>query len=261
MRVSSPVSEFVFPAGSLPGHGREACTGCFGASAEWGESSYEEDGWRLIYNPMSWGSPNPKRLVLGFSKGSRQANEIRLRPHDEVPFRGFRGKLSEALQVLGLLGLGSAIDEEIRAGSEDWAFGSLVRCTIEKHDPTTGKYLKSGDVISASTRRAGLDWTSRCIERHLRVLPPRLRTVVMLSNDDDYVEACFERIQSIHPQTRRVNEVAYRTGDVTWVHIVHVGGPGANHIKAWLSGAPGKQGNKMRLARQALAEAGNRGKF
>ena len=84
------------------------------------------------------------------------------------------------------------------------------------------------------------------------MLPPRLQTVVLLSNDDDYVDVCFAKIRSIHPGTRRINQVAYQTGSVTWVHIVHVGGPGANHIKAWLAGAPGKQGNKMRLAREAL---------
>lgn len=77
----------------------------------------------------------------------------------------------------------------------------------------------------------------------------------MLSNDDAYVDACFAKIRSIHPDTERVNQVAYRTGNVTWVHIVHVGGPGANHIKAWLTGAAGKQGHKMRLARDAVESA------
>jgi hypothetical protein len=243
---------YLSPAGALPGHGREACTGCFDGNAKWGESTYDEDGWRLIYNPMSWGSTNPKTLILGFSKGSRQANDVRSLPHDQVAYRGFRPRLSQALQVLGLLPPGQDIDAEIHGGSKDWAFGSLVRCTIEKKDCSTGKFLKSGDVIAASSQRTGLDWTSRCIERHLRVLPSRLRTVVLLSNDDDYVEGCFAKIRSVHPQTQRVNQVAYQTDDVLWVHIVHVGGVGINHINAWLSGAPGKQGGKREAARAAV---------
>ena len=40
-----------------------------------------------------------------------------------------------------------------------------------------------------------------------------------------------------------------------WVHIVHVGGPGANHTDDWLKGAPGKQGDKRRMAVEAVTTA------
>lgn len=242
----------LIPNGSLPGHGREDCNRCFDGPVEWGETSRQFDGWRVINNPMSWGSRDPVNLILGFSKGSRQAAQVQTLAHDAVAFRGFRDKLSHALWTLGLLGEGQTVDQLICEAEADWAFGSLARCTVEKLDERTGKFLKSGDVISSAAKNPSLDWFRNCSDAHLRVLPPRLRNVIMLSNDDAYVDSCFQLVQLLHPETRRINSVSYRTGNVTWVHIVHVGGPGINHINSWLAGAPNKQGDKMRFARSAL---------
>lgn len=243
----------LIPNGTLPGHGREQCSRCFDGPTEWGRTCRQFDGWNLINNPMSWGSANPVNLVLGFSKGSRQANEVRTLSHDDVAFRGFRDKLADALRLLGLLDDSEQFEQLICKEERDWAFGSLARCTVEKFDERTGKFLKSGDVIAAASKNSALDWFRNCSEIHLRVLPTRLRHVVLLSNDDAYVDACFSLVRNLHPGTVRINDVAYRTGLMTWVHIVHVGGPGINHIKSWQSGASNKQGDKMRMACAALA--------
>lgn len=242
------------PGGGLPKHGRLACTKCFAGQAEWGRTSQNHGGWVLENNPMAWGSQNPRVLVLGFSKGTRQCESLLTRCHDSVPFSGFRVKLTSALQVLGLLGVHENIDDHINESDPDWAFGSVVRCSVAKIDPDTGKPEKSGDVIAASAKRGeSEDWIGRCMEQFLGRLPPRLETVVLLSNDDSYVDACFDRIQRLHPRTRRMNDVAYGDGRVTWVHIVHVGGPGINHITSWLTGASNKQGRKRGLAVAALS--------
>ena len=74
----------------------------------------------------------------------------------------------------------------------------------------------------------------------------------MLSNGDDYVDSCFERTQRLHPSTRRINDVAYGDDKVLWVHTVHFGGKGFNHINSWLDGAQNKAGDKRRQAVAAI---------
>ncbi len=79
--------------------------------------------------------------------------------------------------------------------------------------------------------------------------------MVLLSNSDNYVEDCFQRIRMLHPETRRINPVAYCNGKVTWVHVVHFGGVGINHINSWLGDEPNKAGQKRRYAVQAVEAA------
>jgi hypothetical protein len=158
------------------------------------------------------------------------------------------------MRVLGLLGEYDSIENHFRSGEPDWGFGSVVRCSIAKRDPASGRYLKSGDVISASARRKGAsDWIGNCMGKYLAKLPPRLTIIILLSNDDAYMQACFERVHYLHPMVKWVNDVAYGDGRVLWVHVVHFGGPGANHIESWLEGRPNKQGKKRALAVAAVS--------
>jgi hypothetical protein len=83
-------------------------------------------------------------------------------------------------------------------------------------------------------------------------LPPRLETVVLLSNDDAYVNACFESVRRLHPDTCRINEVAYGNDRAIWVHMVHFGGTGFDHMTSWLEGKPNKQGRKRDMVIAAL---------
>lgn len=239
----------------LPPHGRLSCSVCFGGDADWGRSAIgDSDGWVLEHNPCSWGSRNPKFLVLGFSKGERQCKNIRNRQHEDIPFDGFRPRLTSALQVLGLMRSGDTIDAHLRPDEPDWAFGSLVRCSLSLR----GK--KSGNVIPASSRQGNHQlWFDNCTRRFLSGLPDRLRAVVMLSTDKDYISRCLERVSVIRPGTRRINRIAYGDKQITWVHVVHFGGQGFNHMNAWLAGSPGKSGDDMRLAVSALRSAGVQG--
>jgi hypothetical protein len=242
--------------GLLPAHGRIACSACFRENAEWGHSTREGDGWLLENNPCAWGSRDPKVLMLGFSKGTRQCANLLTRNHDDIPFSGFRPKLTQAMKLLGLLAPGDNIDAHIRPDELDWAFGSIVRCSVAKKNSELGKYEKSGDVIGSSARRSdGEDWIGKCTAQFLRELPPRLETVIMLSNDDRYVQACFDRIKRLRPATRRINDIAYGDERVRWVHIVHFGGTGFNHMNSWMEGKPNKQGRKQELAREALGDS------
>lgn len=229
----------------LPPHGRISYSACFSGTPNWGVSRAEEDGWLLENNPCSWGAQDPRYLVLGFSEGVRQCQDILSRDHDDIPAAGFRLRLTRALCALGLLTEQDSIDAHIRSDEPDWAFGSVILCSDNKINGITGKAEKSGTIIAESARRhSGSDWIGTCMSRWLSTLPPRLRPVIMLSNEDAYVDACYKRVRQLHPNTRMINEVAYGDDRVTWVHIVHVGGRGVNHIEDWIAGRDNKQGRK-----------------
>jgi hypothetical protein len=237
----------------LPPHGRMPCTACFDGRATWGKTSLSsDDGWTLDNNPGAWGAQNPRFLLLGFSKGERQSIGILTRPHDEIPYAGFRPRVSAGLQKLGLLDPTDTIDAHIRSDEQDWAFGSVVRCTLAKG----GK--KSGTIIPSSVNATSYDtWRNRCTDLYLSKLPPRLKVVVMLSNDDHYMETCRERIAQLHPGTCKINPVAYGDGRLTWVHVIHFGGQAFNHMRDWMAGADNKAGSKGKWAVQAVQQALN----
>jgi len=104
---------------SLPSHGRLKCSRCFQDGAKWGFSSIEQDGWVLENNPMSWGAADPRYLVLGFSKGTRQCRELLTTPHNVVSFAGFRHNVTSILRKLGLLAQDEHIDSRISESETD----------------------------------------------------------------------------------------------------------------------------------------------
>jgi hypothetical protein len=241
---------------SLPLHGRINCSRCFPDGAKWGYSSIEQEGWVLDNNPMSWGATDPRFLVLGFSKGTRQCHELLTTAHDVIPYAGFRHNVTAILRKLGLLAQDEDIDSRIRESEPDFAFGSLIRCSVAHVDSSTGRASKSGDIINQLSRRtSGDDWAMNCMKQFLATLSPRLRTVILLSNDDIYVDACFERLRHLHPGLKRINSVAYTDGRVTWIHTVHGSPLAQSHINTWLEGADSVQGRKQREAAAAIRPA------
>jgi len=92
-----------------------------------------------------------------------------------------------------------------------------------------------------------------CMRQFLFQLSPRLRLVVLLSNDNEYVDACFRRLSSLHPTLKRINSIAYSDGRVTWIHTVHGSPLAQSHINTWLNGGDEIQGKKQREALAAIA--------
>lgn len=240
-------------ASSLPAHGRVACSKCFNGPTVWNETEIIAAGWHIVNNPMSWGAAVPRYLVLGVSKGTTQCDAISAKVHNDVPFAGFRPILTKALQLLGLLQDSETVDSKISESELMWGFGSMIRCAIgiPKEDSAV---KRSGTVVQKlAAMPFEQNWITRCSSAFLQTLPKSLRVVVLLSNDDGYIEACFAAIRRLRPNTRLINDVAYGDDEITWVHIVHVGGPGRNHIASWFEGI-GRQGNKRISAQKALGK-------
>lgn len=249
--------------GFLPDHGRIACDRCFnGRDVTWGRTSFEPgDGWSIVNNPMAWGNRTPQTLVLGFSKGGNQNDEILNRSHNDVAFRGGRANLSSILETLGLKEPHEQIDELISDQYGRFSFGSLVRCSVKKWDGE--KWLMSGkEIMSSCLRDKDMGAVIRnCIFQFLGVLPSSIRLVIMLGNDLKYVKGCYSAIRDVRPGLRMINAVAYRDEQVVFVHAVHFKAQGAT-VPDWATGDPGRarkpdtdQPLKRQLARDAVASA------
>lgn len=244
----------------LPTHGPIDCNRCYsGETVSWNHTSRrlgkgQPAPWRIECNPCAWGATNPRYLVLGFSKGPNQA--ISGNNFDEIAFKGMRKNLSDILQSLGLLAPQESIGAHINQRDPDWAFGSLIRCSMARWDEKKGDYLKSGGgiVCKAAQDPDSYQIAANCVERFLGELPQRLQVVVLLGNDDPYVENCKRLVCRHHSDLKPVNDMAYFAGNVLWVHTVHAKAQG-RHVPDWLRGAPGtKQGEKGNKARNALHE-------
>lgn len=253
----------------LPAHGRVNCTRCFGGDApvEFDKTRrMAGDGkWRITANPLAWGSEAPEIVVLGFSKGPTQAGALATAPHDQIAYKGSRTAAGKILAHLGVLprpaegGLGKAMDRLISDQQGAFHFGSLVRCTVERHEEGKGGWTGSGggmlDKFVATP--FGQEVAGNCAAAFLADLPPRTRLVILfgLGTKLNYVREARRLISSVRPgDWRDINEVAYTDGKVTFVHVEHFAAQGAL-IPNWL----GETGNARSIlglrAREAVQHA------
>lgn len=248
---------------ALPKHGRIECNRCFGGQhVDWGQSTSEPaEGWSIVNNPMSWGSSSPTILVLGFSKGGNQNAQLLSTPHDKVAFRGGRANLSTILETLGLKAKYWSIDELISCQTGNFAFGSLIRCSVKKWNGE--KWLMSGkDIMSSCLQDENMGAViDNCVSQYVEHLPASVRLVVMLGNDAKYIAGCFEAIRKVRPDLKTINAVAYGDEQVTFVHTVHFKAQGAL-VPNWANGTPGRskkletdQPRKRELAQEAVSSA------
>lgn len=233
----------------FPLHGWIACTRCaptgYGHRQEFGFPG----GWRLTNKPAAWGSSNPVVAVLGFSRGSNQSRcGI---PFDDIAFHGMRDCLTDILRSLKLLHESDHVRHKITASERDFAFGSLLRCSAS----LDGR--KSGDIIKRFSREPeAAPFFMNCADQFLSLLPPRLRLIVMLGNDDGYIRACQDMMRCLHPDIVPKGRVAYGTEATTWVHVVHPSPACKSHQRDWLSGTDNTQGAKGEQARWAARQSG-----
>lgn len=228
----------------LPEHGFIGCTRCYQGAESRTEFSDPRNGkrWALEQPNASWGSRDPRVLVLGFSRGSRQTAPGL--SFDEIAFKGMRSNLTKILVKLGLLDEFDDVGRHIAKGEKDFAFGSLIRCSISQWDKKKDAFTKSGGSIlqNCMKNRSTRDVAERCADTFLVSLPERTEIVVLLGNEAKYVHACFELIQKSRGEAERINSVAYRSKGVLFVHVIHAGAQGSL-VPDWLNGLKSQRTN------------------
>jgi hypothetical protein len=237
---------------TLPCHGRIACRRCFSQDGD----TQTIGKWQIVNDPAAWGSANPTVLVLGFSKGFTQANAFRSEQFEDIPFKGMRSRLTEELRLIGVLGAGETVDEKMVDGEREFAFGSLVRCSLSRLD-AKGRLACTGAVMPKAFSEEVSACVERCAETFLGTLPASVRLVLMLGTSDGYVEGCRKLIRALNfGAFSNINSVSYRTGTVVWAHISHPSGLNGHH-PTWMAGDRStKPGLKRVLAMEAIRSIG-----
>ena len=143
----------------------------------------------------------------------------------------------------------------MQAGEEQFAFGSLVRCSLARRNDK-GRLECIGAVMPKAFVEEVSVVTRACASTFLTNLPDSVRLVVMLGTTDGYIAGCKRLIRSIHPTTwAEINDVSYRAGGVVFVHVSHPSGSNGNHSK-WMKGdVTTPSGMKRRRAEEGVRTA------
>lgn len=227
----------------LPAHGPISCRSCFSAAG----NEMDLGRWRVVNDPGAWGSAQPRILVLGFSKGFTQATAYKSGSFEDVPFKDMRPRLSAMLSALGVLRHGEDVSTRMVSGERELAFGSLVRCSLSRRGPT-GAYSCTGQVMPKAFTEEIAVVVKRCAETFLAHLPGSVRLVLMLGITDSYIKGCAEVVQHLRPlQFSLLNNVAYRSGNVTFVHVSHPSGLNG-HYGSWMERDSNTASGRKRIA-------------
>jgi hypothetical protein len=235
----------------LPAPGRIECALCHAGPVSFDRTRAEGDGWRVTANPLAWGNPNPEVLVLGFSKGPSQTGGLSQIHHDQIAFRKGRANVRKILAHVGLVDPEADMDRLIADRAGRFARGSLIRCTVERHEGGSWKGSGGGMLDRFVATPFGSDVARRCTRRFLAHLPPRTRLVVLfgLGSRGRYVDAAERLIRSARPgrALRRISDIAYADEETTFVHVEHFAAQG-RLIPDWL-GVPDALGHVPDRAR------------
>ena len=251
----------------LPVHGRITCDRCHGCASVFNRTRLEapNDMWRITANPMAWGNDRPEVLVLGFSKGPNQIRDIETSPHDDVAFKAGRANVGKILAHVGLMRPGDvdALRAQVDAAISDqkgrFGWGSLIRCTVERHDPEKGWTSTGGKMIDGflADPEFGQAVAENCASRFLRHLPSETKLIVMFGMGEKlgYVKSAYTTISRARPgKWRWVNEVAYSDGHITVVHVEHFKAQG-RLIPDWMGLTGANRAKYGHQAREAVSAA------
>jgi hypothetical protein len=217
---------------SLPHHGKLSCVRCFKSCDT--KLIQPHPLWLLKNDPGAWGGSKPNVLVLGFSKGSTQADIYESGTFEDVAFGGqARNRLDTVLKQLNLLGHNEHVSNEIANPNSRFSFGSMIRCSLTREDKN-GIHASSGDLVIRSFKEVPHIFDN-CTEQFLSNLPQDLSLVIMLGISEKYIFGCFDVFKKLYPELQRLNNVSYGFGDKTFVHVAHPS-PANGHFNDWFKG-------------------------
>lgn len=252
-------------------HGQQSCRECFKGCPDhrWhvgnlAEFSVNGTTWTLRPNPGYWGDPEPKVLVLGFSKGDDQQNMIDLylkgqTRFEDIPFNSAKGTmrkdLAELLATLGLVPPGEPIDRLFENAAHGFGFASLIRCSVEmqrqKKRPT-----RSGDNILSRTLAEKPRFVDECVGKYVARMPDSVRLVILLAADIKYVRACRKLLEEVPLSPPDETSYSYSRGRKMFIHIPHPSGQ-AGGFRAVFNEKrdPNEREKRMLLCRRQALEA------
>jgi predicted MPP superfamily phosphohydrolase len=194
--------------------------------------------WKIINDPGAWGAREPQYLVLGFSKGATQSGMYDKGRFEDVAFAGMRKRLTHALRLMNVIGQHEEVDDKISDPHSNFAFGSLIRCSVSRIDEKASA-AKGIDVFACTGPLITKSFTeipqiiSACSKKYLSNLPASVKTVFMLGNGDAYVENCQQLLKSLfRSDFRKINSMAVHADGRRWVHLAHPSGLNG-HFKTW----------------------------
>ncbi|MFZ5675689.1 MAG: hypothetical protein ACOZAM_22250 [Pseudomonadota bacterium] len=142
-------------------------------------------------------------------------------------------------------------------GERDLAFGSLVRCSLSRENPKTGSHECTGQVMPKAFSEEISTVVSRCMETFLGQLPSSVSLVLMLGTTDAYIKGCRAAMKRLGGSAfSEINDVAYRRGNATFVHVSHPSGLNGHHPMWMTADGNTTAGRKRLLACDAIAKAG-----
>lgn len=236
-------------------HGEVRCERCWGGL----DAQVQESGpFKLVRDPGHWGAENPRVLVLGISKGNTQSQAFGNSAFEDVAFKGLRDRMLMLFQAAGLLGdeTPATFNRRFKLGERDFAFASVVRCSITGWNPLKGSHTAESPFVIPAFKAgsAGNRFVVNCTDQHLAVLPDRTKLVLLLGNTGAYIKAMASLLDRVRARAEPINPVAYRSGGVLFVHLAHPS-KGNGHFGAYIRG-DGTPGEKRNWAREAISAAG-----
>jgi hypothetical protein len=232
----------------IPVHGRINCDLCHRDPVTFDLTRREDEKseWRITANPLAWGNPHAEIMVLGFSKGPNALGALSREPHDSIPYARQRTWVRKILARIGVMQKDADIDGLIAERNGRFAWGSLIRCTVERKEDGAWVSTGGGMLDKFIATPFGHEIASNCSRRFLKDLPPETKLVVLfgLGTKKNYVGEARKLIEQARPGRtwQSINEVAYTDGLVTFVHVEHFASQG-RLIPDWCGEPDPKKGN------------------
>lgn len=240
----------------LPNHGHIDCDRCHLSPIIFDSTQRTEGDWRITANPLAWGNPHAEILVLGFSKGPNALGAMATKPHNSIPYAGKRPYVRKILARIGVMKKDANIDHLIADKTGIFAWGSLIRCTVERQHAGEWKSSGGGMLDKFVATSFGREVAGNCASQFIKHLPTETKLVVLfgLGTKNKYVNEARKVIQNARPDGAwgKINEVAYTDGLVTFVHVEHFAAQG-RLIPDWCGEPDPKKDNTI-STRSQLSE-------
>jgi hypothetical protein len=242
----------------LPAHGLIDCRRCWHSREGKKEFLSDDKRFKLVNDPAAWGSQNPLILVLGMTKGNTQSDAMMAQnDFDGIAYKNFRDRLTVVLNLVGLAKHVKTVSELIIAQEKNFAWGSVVRCSLTGFDKKHSRYSgESSKVLPAFSNPQMRDVVFNCFSAFLSKLPSRLKLVVLLGNSESYLRKMTSLVSQFYSDDFHSDPgdklIAYKAGGKLWVHVGHPS-RGNGYYNNFLEDPPTiGQGKKREIARRAI---------